>query len=116
MLYFKGFCGKVDKDDLDFTAVVGIDGAGGVEDGDAVFGRQSASGAHLCLVADGQFDEQTCGYHGAFHGVQGNGGLKIGSQVHASTLCGGVCRCGVGGFVDDFADHIFNVLMNETES
>ena len=28
MLYFKGFCGQVDKDDLDFPAIVGIDGAG----------------------------------------------------------------------------------------
>jgi hypothetical protein len=49
----EGLLTEVDEEDLDFAAVVGIDGAGGVEEGDAVMEGQTAAGADLGLPAKG---------------------------------------------------------------
>lgn len=51
----------VDEQHFDFTAVVGIDGAGAIEDGDAVFEGEAAARPHLRFIPFGQFNEQSSG-------------------------------------------------------
>ena len=50
-LHTEGFAAMVDKVNMDFSAIIGIDGAGSVKDGKTVFTRKTAARTHLCLVA-----------------------------------------------------------------
>ena len=49
------FIGKVDQDDLYLTAIIGIDGAGGVETGNTLLDGQSAAWPYLRLITQGEF-------------------------------------------------------------
>ena len=50
-LHTEGFVAMVDKVNMDFSAIVGIDGAGSVKDGKAVLTRKTTARTYLCLVA-----------------------------------------------------------------
>ena len=60
---FDGYvlCGEVNKDYANLAAVVGINGAGGVEHGDTTLERHAASGTNLRFVTCGQLDEEPRG-------------------------------------------------------
>jgi len=49
--YGERFFAEVDEGDVDFAAVVAVDGSGGVDHGDAVLGGQAAARPHLGFVA-----------------------------------------------------------------
>ena len=101
---------QIDQHHADLSAIVGIDGAGGVQYGDTFLQGESAARAHLCLIACGQRDVQPSGYQPALQGAQRDGGIQVGSQVHARTLCRGVLRQGLMAFVDDFySKHTFKI-------
>ena len=50
-LHTERFVAMVDKVNMDFSAIIGIDGAGRVKDGEAVLARKTAARTHLRLVA-----------------------------------------------------------------
>ena len=50
-LHTEGLVAMVDKVNMDFSAIVGINGTGSVKDGKAMFTRKTAARTHLCLVA-----------------------------------------------------------------
>ena len=55
----EGHIGQVDEDDTDLTAVVGIDGAWGVQHRHTMFDGHPAAGTHLRFHACRQRHEQT---------------------------------------------------------
>ena len=57
ILYHKVLVGEVYLEHHHLATVVGVDGTGGVEHGDAMFQSQSAAGTHLRFVSCGQRDE-----------------------------------------------------------
>ena len=50
-LYAERLVAMVDKVNMDFSAIVGINGAGSVKYGEAVLTRKTATRTYLCLVA-----------------------------------------------------------------
>ena len=60
-LYTEGFAAMVDKVNMDFSAIIGINGTGSVKDGKTVLTCKTAARTHLCLVAGRQADTQTSG-------------------------------------------------------
>ena len=62
------FCAEIGEDDLDFAAIVGIDGAGRIQNRDAMFDSKAGAGAHLRFVAIGQGDGQARRDERAFTG------------------------------------------------
>jgi hypothetical protein len=56
-----GLAPEVDQGDEHLAAVVGIDGARGVGDGDAVLGREVGAGADLAFEAVGDGDGEAGG-------------------------------------------------------
>ena len=50
-LYAEGLVAMVDKVNMDFPAIVGINGSGSVKDGKTVLTCKTAARTHLCLVA-----------------------------------------------------------------
>ena len=77
---------KIDEDDTYLTSVVGIDGAGRIEDGKSAFECQSATGSYLCFVAFGQFDEETCWEEMPLEGLEGDGFGYEATDVHTGGL------------------------------
>ena len=59
----KRFRAVIDQDDLDLAAIVGIDGAGRVQHGDAVLRGEPRAWPHLRLEAFGQRDRKSCRHH-----------------------------------------------------
>ena len=50
-LHTEGLVAMVDKVNMDFPAIVGINGSGSVKDGKTVLTCKTAARTHLCLVA-----------------------------------------------------------------
>ncbi len=82
--------GGVEEKDGDFAAVAFVNGAGGVEDGDAVFEGEAAAGADLGFGVGGELDLEAGGDLGV--AACGDGGGLDCADVHA-----GVTGVGVGG-------------------
>ena len=59
--------GQINKDDANLPAIVDIDGAGRVQDGDAAFERKAAAGPHLAFVAFGDFHIEARRHEAALH-------------------------------------------------
>jgi hypothetical protein len=57
----KSFLRMIDHDHLDLAAIVGVDRAGGIEEGDAVFDREAAPRTDLGLETSGKGDDNTGG-------------------------------------------------------
>ena len=95
-----GLAAEVDEYDAYLASIVGVDGAWGVEHGDAVFEGEAAAGAYLGFVAGGKGDAQACGYEGSLHGLELYGAVEVGAEVHACALGGGVGGEGVVTVVD----------------
>ena len=84
---------EVDEDDAYFASVVGVDGAGAVQHGDALLQRQAAAGPRLRLVARRQLHEEARLHEPSFHRLQRNRSLgQISAEVHACRLRGLVLR------------------------
>ena len=86
----EGFAAQVDEDDLDFAAVIGVDGAGGIEHHDPVLRRETAARADLHLEARRYFKTKTRWYELALSrhendiGVDGRGDVAAaGAGGHA---------------------------------
>ena len=89
------------------AAVVGVDGAGRVEDGDALLQCQAAARTHLRLVARRQLHEETRLHQSSFHRLQCNRSLEqIRPQIHARRLRRFILRQRVMGGVLEFDNHI----------
>ena len=101
----KGFGREIDKNNTDFASIVGIDGAGRVEKGNAVFEGKARTRTHLCFVAIGQGDVKSCRDEGALHGLQGYIVVEVGSEVESCTLCCGISWQVVVRMIDDFYIH-----------
>ena len=106
----KRLVGEIDKDDADLATIVGIDGAGSVEDSDAVLDGKTTAGAHLSLVARRQSHEETRRYKAALQGLQLYGRLDIGTKVHTSRLRRGILRQWMMTAIDYLYFHI--VMLN----
>ena len=92
----KGFVGEVNEDDAHLSTVVGVDGAGRVQDGVAALDGQYAAGTHLSLVAFGDLHIETRRHKATLHGFEGDGAIgQIGAEVHASRVHGLVSGQGV---------------------
>ena len=74
---------RLTKQHLHLAAVVGVDGAGRVEDGDAVFGRKPGAGTDLTLVAGRQGDGETGRDESAGAGFEHGRRFHRGAKVHA---------------------------------
>ena len=96
---------QVDEYDAYFAPIIGIDGAGRIENGDAMFECQAAARAYLRLVADRQFDEQSGRNQSAFERFQRNRFRQVGAQIHTGRCFGGISRQGVARCIDDFDLH-----------
>lgn len=72
-LDFERFLRKIDQDDPDLTTIVGVNGAGSVQHGDAVFEGQSAPWTNLRLTIGGQLNEQSRRNQLPFKWLQNNG-------------------------------------------
>ena len=84
----KGSVAVVDHDDLEFAAIVGVDGAGRIGDGDAVLEREARAGADLDFIAFGDGDAQAGGDRVALAG--GEVEILGRDDVHAGGVGGGV--------------------------
>lgn len=97
---------EVDEYDSDFATVVGIDGAGGIDDGDSVVEGEAGAGPDLAFISLGQLHIEARGDEGALERAQRYGAFgKEGADIHS-----GGARCAVGGermvaFVDYFDLH-----------
>lgn len=107
--------GEIDKDDADLATIVGIDGAGSVEDGDAVLDGKTTAGAHLSLVARRQSHEETRRHKAALQGLQLYGRLDIGTKVHTCRLRRGILRQWMMTAIDYLYFHIC-MLFNVTNA
>lgn len=87
----KIFGREVDEYDAHLSAVVGINGSRSVQHRQSVLQGQSAARTDLCLVTLGQCDVQAGGNQTALQGMQRDGRIQIGTQVHAGTLRRGIC-------------------------
>ena len=85
-LYAERLVAMVDKVNMDFSAIVGIDGAGSVKDGKTVFTRKTAAWTHLCLVAGRQADTQTSGKQMMVAGIEQHGQVDGSTEVKTRTL------------------------------
>ena len=74
--------GEVGQDDFYFAAVIGIDGSGRIEHGNAVFGGQSAARADLGFEADRQFNVQAGGDKDSAASLECYGFLKVRADIH----------------------------------
>ena len=103
---------QIDEHHANLSTIVGIDGAGGVEHGDALLQGQSATGPHLGFVTCWQGDVQTRGYEPALQWAQRDGYAEVGPQIHARTLCRGILWQGVMPLVDDFYfQHLVKIIF-----
>ena len=96
--------GEVNEQHLHLAAVVGVDGAGAVEHGDAVFEGEAAAGTDLRLAVLGQLDEEARGHQPALAGIQGHRLGEVGPQVEAGGHRRLVCRQRIIGCVEYLAN------------
>jgi len=64
------FVRQVDKYDAYFSAIVGIDGAGSVENCDSVLQCKTTTWTNLCFVTFWKFNEKSSRYEFALHWLQ----------------------------------------------
>ena len=69
-LHTERLVAMVDEVNMDFSAIVGIDGTGSVKDGKAVLTRKTTAWTHLCLVAGRQANTQTSGKQIMIAGIE----------------------------------------------
>src|SRR5262245_9383297 len=74
---------KISEDDLDLAPVVGIDGAGRIEAGDAMLDGHAAAGTDLRFIAQRQLDKEAGRHQLPFQGLQDEGIGEIGTYIHA---------------------------------
>ena len=77
---------QVDQHNTNLATVVGIDGTRSIQHRQTVLQCQSTTWTHLCLITFRQSDVETSRYQSTFHGVQGDGGIKVSTQIHTGTL------------------------------
>lgn len=99
MLNLEIFGREVDENYAYFAAIVGIDGAGSIENCNSVFQSKTAAWTNLCFVAFGKFDEKSCRDKFAFHRLQNNRFCKVRTKVDACRLRGCILRQSICGFV-----------------
>ena len=83
---------QVDKNNTDFAAIVGIDGARGVEHCQSPFQGKTAARADLALTPLGQRDINARVHEGTLQGLQRQGLLEPCPQVHAGAQRRGILR------------------------
>lgn len=85
---------KIDYRDHDLTTVVGIDGAGGVDEPDSMFYRQTAAGTDLGFISLRKRHGKSGGQHGYFTLFQQHRFSGSGTDVHACGLRGHIAGQG----------------------
>ena len=88
----EGFAAGIEQNDADFAAVVLIDGAGGVGQGDAVAQGETGSWADLEFVTRWQGDGQAGRNQQALTGFDGDRLADGRDEVHAGGAGGGIGR------------------------
>jgi len=86
------FLRQVDKYYAYLTAIIGVDGAWCVKNGDTFLQGQSTAWAYLCLETYGQGNMQSRWDEFSFQRFQRNGCVEVGSEVHSGTLFCGILR------------------------
>ena len=91
---------EIDKNNAYFATVVGVDGAGRIEDCDTLFQSQSTAGTHLSLVACGQLHEEARLHQSALKGFESDWTVgqespeietrRLGSLILRQRMVGGV--------------------------
>ena len=99
---------EVDEDYAYLAAVVGIDSAGGVDDGYAVVEGEAGAGANLAFISLGELHVESGGDEGALEGTQRDGAFgEEGTDVHAGRARRAVGGEGMVALVDYFNLHSF---------
>ena len=80
----------IDKDDLDFTTVVWVNGSWGVEDANSVLDGKSTSWSNLSFKSRRYSNRDVCGYDHSLVWFDYHGVRDIGSDVHAAGSVGRV--------------------------
>ncbi len=90
------FGAEIDQDDLHLAAIIRVDGAGRVEDGDAVLMGESRPRAHLRLVPFGKRDRESGGDQRprARRDLDIRALVERGDQIHARAMRGLIGRQG----------------------
>ncbi len=109
-----GLIRKVDHDTFYLPAIIGINGAGRVEQSETAFGGKATTGSDLGFVADWEFNVKPSGYECSLQGFDRNGLGKAGPKVHSSAADSFVLGQRVGGFVDDFNSQDVCVLWRKS--
>jgi hypothetical protein len=84
------FLTEIDKDDFDLAAVIGVDGAGRVENRDAVFGGEAGAWADLRFVSGRQSDGDAGGDERALAGCELYLRVDGGGKIQPGGLFGSV--------------------------
>ena len=79
---------EIDQGDVNFAAVVAVDGSRGVDHGDAVFGGQAAARADLGFVALGDRHGEAAGDQLNVAGFEFDVGLYGGGDVKSGRMFG----------------------------
>ena len=101
----KILCREVDEQYSNFATVVSVNRSWCIQHCNALFQRQTAAWTYLSLIAFGQCDMQSRRYQSPLHGVQCDGCVQIGPQIHTGTLWRGIRRQGLMSLIYDFYFH-----------
>ena len=77
---------EVDQDDLDLSAIIGIDGTWCVEHGQAMLPRESTAWSHLRFETIGERERDPCGDEFAFHGLKCHRCLYVCEKIDTCRL------------------------------
>jgi len=84
----------IDQNDLDLTAIVGVDRPGGIEKRDPMFDRKAAPGTDLGLEVLRKGDDDACGDQNPVPRMKGDRLLAGGQKIDAARAFGHVLRKG----------------------
>ena len=87
-MHFSFICSSHDDYDADVAAIVGVDGAGGVDQRNAVLQSEARAGAYLTFIALRELYAQTCGDEAAFERAEGDRFGNVGAHVHTRSRVG----------------------------
>ncbi len=110
VLNHKWLFGKVHKNNLDFSAIIGINGTGRIQYGNAFLGGKTAAGANLGLIAFRKCDVQAGRDQGSLEGFQYYRLIQIGPQIKACRQRSRILRKSVTRLVYYLNFHIINYL------
>ena len=104
-----GFPAEIDQPNLDFAPIIGVDGAGGIDHGDAMLDRQTGSRPHLNFIPRRDGHGKAAANQANFSRCKDQGGCKSRAYIHAGGKIGVLVDLAgsgdLGGLAKDIAMH-----------